>query len=212
MSNMRSLTIASGFLFIATGVFCFINPGQTFMTMAFVVGSAMVIWGIIHILSYLIGRGVHNRVDNNGWIFIDAFLTLLLGVLILLNQLTVDMAVPMILGMWVMVSGLLRLEAASRIDRHKKKTNFNSALITGAVTTMIGFIGFINPLFSFVSVIIFVGLFMTVQGINTLELGINMPHEKKAYVKIYKRKRKAVLIDDSEEESVNKEKSENNEI
>ncbi len=35
---------------------------------------------------------------------------------------------------------------------------------------------------------------MMIQSINSLELGINMPHEKKAYVKIYKRKRKAVLI------------------
>ncbi len=123
--NMRALTIASGILFIVTGAFCFINPGQTFMTMAFVVGTVMVIWGIIHILSYLIGRGVRNRVDNNGWIFIDALLTLLLGILILFNQLTVDMAVPMVLGMWVMVSGLLRLEAASRIDREKKKPILN---------------------------------------------------------------------------------------
>ncbi|MGI6765812.1 MAG: HdeD family acid-resistance protein [Lentihominibacter sp.] len=207
---MRALTIASGILFIATGAFCFINPGQTFMTMAFVVGTVMVIWGIIHILSYLIGRGVHNRVDNNGWIFIDALLTLLLGILILFNQLTVDMAVPMVLGMWVMVSGLLRLEAASRIDREKKRTNFKSALFTGVLTTLIGFLGFVNPLFSFVSIIILVGIFMMIQGINSLELGINMPHEKKAYVKIYKRKRKAVLIADSEGESVNVQESVNN--
>ncbi len=51
---------------------------------------------------------------------------------------------------------------------------------------------------------------MMIQGINSLELGINMPHEKKAYVKIYKRKRKAVLIADSEGESVNVQESVNN--
>ena len=40
---------------------------------------------------------------------------------------------------------------------------------------------------------------MVMQGINILELGINMPHEKKAYVKVYKRKREPVLITEEDE-------------
>ena len=45
---MRTLTIVSGILMLLTGVFCFINPGQTFLAMAFVVGIVMVINGLIH--------------------------------------------------------------------------------------------------------------------------------------------------------------------
>lgn len=86
--------------------------------MAFVVGTVMAVCGIIHLMAYLAERVVlrsqyESRNDNNGWILIDALLTLLLGILILRNQITVDSAVPMIFGMWVLVSGLLRVEAAS---------------------------------------------------------------------------------------------------
>ena len=198
---MRVLTIAGGILMVAGGAFCFMNSGQTFPNIAFVVGAIMVINGVIHSLAYFVGRGLNNRSDNNGWILIDGLLTLLLGILILCNQLVVDMAIPMIFGMWVLVSGLLRVEAASRIDREKKTANFKATLITGIVTSLVGIFGFVDPLITFVSLVALLGIFLIMQGINAIELGINMPHEKKSYIRIYKRSNKAVKIGEDENES-----------
>lgn len=198
---MKGLTIVSGIIMIAAGAFCFINPGQTFMTMAFVIGTVMALCGIIHVLEYVIGRTPHGKGDNNGWILIDALLTLLLGILVLFNQLTVDMAIPMVFGMWVLVSGLLRLEAASRIDRQRKPGNFKATLITGVITVVMGLLGFINPFVTYVSIIPILGFFMLIQGINSIELGFNMPHKVKEDVKIYKKQRNAVRIEDEDSES-----------
>ena len=176
---MRVLTILSGILMLATGVFCLINPGQTFLVLAFVVGIVMVINGIIHALAYLVGRGLNNRGDNNGWILVDALITLLLGVLVLCNQLVVDMAIPMVFGMWVLVSGILRVEAATHINKEKKLSNFRSTLITGILTVIVGLFGFINPLVAWFTVVFLLGMFLCMQGINIIELGVNMPHEKR---------------------------------
>ena len=198
---MKGLTIVSGIIMIAAGAFCFINPGQTFMTMAFVIGTVMALCGIIHVLAYVIGRPPHGKGDNNGWILLDALLTLLLGILVLFNQLTVDMAIPMVFGMWVLVSGLLRLEAASRIDRQRKPGNFKATLITGVITVVMGLLGFINPFVTYVSIIPILGFFMLIQGINSIELGFNMPHKVKEDVKIYKKQRNAVRIEDEDSES-----------
>ena len=196
---MRILTIIGGILMVLTGAFCFSSPGQTFLAFAFVVGLVMVLNVTIHAVAYLSGRGLHNKGDNNGWILTDALITLLLGILVLCNQLVADTAIPMVFGMWVLVTGILRIEAATHINKEKKQKNFRVTMITGVLTTLIGLFGFINPLVAWLSTTFLLGFFMVMQGINIIELGINMPHEKKAYVKVYKRKREPVLITEEDE-------------
>lgn len=196
---MRILTILGGILMILTAAFCFMNPGQTFLVLAFIIGLVMVLNGIIHTLAYLIGRGLHNKGDNNGWILAESLLTLVLGILVLCNQLVVDAAIPMVFGTWVLIAGILRIEASTHINREKKKTNFMTTLITGIFSVIIGIFGFINPMIGWLSVAILLGMFMLAQGINILELGINMPHEKKSYIRIYKRRRQPVKITEADE-------------
>ena len=95
----------------------------------------------------------------------------------------------------------MRLEAASRIDRQRKPGNFKAALITGVITVVMGLLGFINPFVTYVSIIPILGFFMLIQGINSIELGFNMPHKVKEDVKIYKKQRNAVRIEDEDSES-----------
>ncbi len=196
---MRILTIISGVLMVMTGAFCLMNPGQTFLSLAFVVGLIMVLNGLIHGLAYFIGRGLHNRGDNNGWILTDALLTLLLGILILCNQLVADTAIPLVFGMWMLVAGILRIEASTHIDKARKLSNFRTTMITGILTVLVGLFGFINPLVQWMTTAVLLGIFLVMQGVNIIELGIHMPHEKKSYVKIYKRKREPVKITDEDE-------------
>lgn len=186
---MRILTIVSGILMLLTGAFCLMNPGQTFLSLAFIIGLVMVINGLIHTLAYFIGRGLHNKGDNNGWILTDALITLLLGILILCNQLVADAAITMVFAVWMFVSGILRIEAATHINKEKKRFNFRITMFTGVLTVLVGLFGFINPLVIWMTTAVLLGIFLVMQGINIIELGIHMPHEKKSYVRIYKKRR-----------------------
>ena len=105
----------------------------------------------------------------------------------------------MVFGMWVLVSGILRIEAATHINKEKKLNNFRTTAITGILTVIVGIFGFINPLVTWLSTVILLGMFMVMQGVNIIELGIHMPHEKKSYIRIYKRRREAVKITPEEE-------------
>ena len=100
---MRMLTIIGGALMLLTGIFCFINPGQTFLAIAFVIGLVMVLNGLIHICAYMLGRGWNNKGDNNGWILTDALITLLLGILVHIDFI----AIPALLILAGSLSGLL---------------------------------------------------------------------------------------------------------
>ena len=196
---MRILTIISGVLMGLSGLFCFMNPGQTFLAMAFIIGIVMILNGAIHIAAYVLGRGVNNRGDNNGWILVDALITFLLGIMVVSNQLVADTSIHMVFGMWLLVSGVLRIEAATHINFKNKKRNFAITLITGMVTTLLGLFGFVNPLVAVVNTIVLLGMCMVMQGINIIELGINMPHERKSYMRIYKKQRDAIKITEEDE-------------
>ena len=196
---MRILTIVSGILMLLTGAFCLMNPGQTFLSLAFIIGLVMVINGLIHTLAYFIGRGLHNKGDNNGWILTDALITLLLGILILCNQLVADAAITMVFAVWMFVSGILRIEEATHINKEKKRLNFRITMFTGVLTVLVGLFGFINPLVIWMTTAVLLGIFLVMQGINIIELGIHMPHEKKSYVRIYKKRREPVRISDEDE-------------
>ena len=72
-------------------------------------------------------------------------------------------------------------------------------MITGTLTVLVGLFGFINPLVEWMTTAVLLGVFLVMQGVNIIELGINMPHEKKSYVKIYKRKREPIKITEEDE-------------
>ena len=91
------------------------------------------------------------------------------------------------------------ITVTDRINRQKKPGNFKAAFITGVVTILVGLIGFINPFVTYVSIIITLGIFLVVQGINSIELGINMPHKVKEDAKVFVPSRTAVKIEDEDE-------------
>lgn len=175
---MRVLTIISGVLLVLTGLFCFANPGETFLSLAFVLGVIMVANSVIQGIAYWQGRR-GNKKDNNGWILTEAIITFILGVLVLSYQIAADVAIPMVFGMWVMFSGILRVVTATMIDRENKKLNFAWTLVTGVLCVLGGIYAFLNPIMAGVAIAVLLGIMFLLQGISTLELGIHMPHEKK---------------------------------
>jgi len=176
---MRILTITSGILLVLTGVFCFANPGVSFLSVAFVLGTVMVICGIIQSAGYIYGRSGKKN-DNNGWIMVDAAMTFLLGIFVLSNQLVAEIAVVAVFGMWVMASGIQRVVTATNIDREEKKENHYWTMGTGIICTAAGAYAFVNPVLAGLGAVMLLGIYFVLQGVSALELGIHMPHRKKS--------------------------------
>lgn len=175
---LRVLTIISGVLLVLTGVFCFANPGETFLSLAFILGMIMVLSSVIQGIAYWWGRG-GNQNDNNGWILTEAIISFILGGLVLTSHIAADAAIPMVFGMWAMFSGILRVVTATMIDRSNKRANFAWTLIVGLLCALGGLYAFLNPVFAALPIAVLLGILFVLQGISTLELGIHMPHKKK---------------------------------
>ena len=176
---MRILTMLTGVLFIGAGIFLVANGGVTFLSVAFVVGVMFVIAGIVECLSYNSYRG--DNVEKS-WILNDGLTTFVLGVLILLNKISADAVVPMILGLWVLITGIRNfVHAWEHIE--DRGSMFYDHLIVGLLNIIFGlYVFFDSEIFNLASITMS-GLCVIVQGINILHVGATIIIIKPKFIK-----------------------------
>ena len=176
---MRLLTMLTGVLFIGAGIFLVAKGGVTFLSVAFVVGVMFVIAGSVECLSYNSYRG--DNVEKS-WILNDGLTTFVLGVLILLNKISADAVVPMILGLWVLITGIRNfVHAWEHIE--DRGSMFYDHLIVGLLNIIFGlYVFFDSEIFNLASITM-IGLCVIVQGINILHVGATIIIIKPKFIK-----------------------------
>lgn len=176
---MRLLTMITGILFMGAGVYLVANEGVTFLSVAFVVGVMFVIAGIVECLSYSSYRGDN---EERSWILNDGTTTFVLGILILLNKISADAVVPMVLGLWVLITGIRNfVRAWEHVD--DRGNNFYDHLFIGLLNLIFGlYVFFDGEIFNLASITM-IGLCMIVQGINIVHIGATIRVIKPTFIK-----------------------------
>ena len=177
---MRILTIASGLLMVVSGIFLVANKGITFLSVAFIVGIILLVCGIVECLSYTSFRGEDTQ--DKTWILIDGTTTFILGALILGSKLSADAVVPMVLGLWVLITGIRNfVRAWERVST--RDLTFYEHLIIGALNLIFGlYVFFDKDLFNLASITI-VGICLLVQGLNLMLVGGTIVIKKPEFAK-----------------------------
>ena len=168
---MRIFKIAAGIILILTGIICFANPGALFSSIAFPLGCAMLLSGLSGTLAYIWisrkGGGISDL------LMVEGVLSIILGCLVLSNQLLADAAIPIFFGMWVMFSGILRaVTAYTRRNAGKMMLIWLSAM--GALSIAAGLYAFFNTVLFDFSAVVLTGILFVIQGVNVLLVGINL--------------------------------------
>ncbi|MFV0518007.1 MAG: HdeD family acid-resistance protein [Aminipila sp.] len=172
---MRILTISSGVLLILTGLWCFINQGVAFDGLAFIVGLVMIINGIIGTAAYIKKK---NRLEKMMWILSESILSVILGGIVLSNQLATDLIIIMFFGMWLLISGCNRVVGALTLKKEEDSA-WTWLMGLGAICVVAGVYYFFNSALAGLVVGVLVGISFLIQGANILTMGITMPHVKR---------------------------------
>lgn len=174
---MRVFKIAAGVILILTGVFCFANPGATFLSIAFVLGCAMLLSGISGTLAYI---WISRKMEITSSLMIEGVLSIILGLLVLSNLIQADAAIPVFFGMWVMFFGVVRVVEAFA-HRKSGRAELIWFLCLGLVGVAAGLYSFYNTVLFAFSPILLVGILYVVQGFNVLLVGINLSFNRKEH-------------------------------
>ena len=176
---MRIITMLTGVLFSATGIFLVANGGLTFMSMAFIVGLVFAVAGVIECLSY---SGYRGEDEVKSWIMIDGTCTFMLGALILMNKLSAEAAVPLVLGLWILFSGIRNfVHAWEKID--DRGEGFYNLLVIGLVNIILGLYAFFDQDLFDLSTVTLVGIYMITGGINIANVGATIKIRKPDFLK-----------------------------
>lgn len=170
---MRILAIVIGIALMGTGVVCFANSGLLFMSVAFIIGLISVIAGLTGLCAYMFGFGEIKK--EAGWFLSEAIISVLLGIIILANQVSTDAAVPFVFGTWTMTSGVLRIVLSVTHRDQMDREELIPTAAMGILGTVAGVYFFFNSMLFNFTVIIIVGVSMMIYGINMLIYGILMP-------------------------------------
>ena len=176
---MRFLTIVTGILFMAGGVYLVTQEGITFLSIAFAVGIMFLIAGLIEVISHNSFRGDE---DAGTWVLIDGLTTFVLGALILLGKISQDITVPQVLGLWVLITGIRNLAKAWE-DLDIRNSYFYDHLLVGLLNLIVGLYVFFNAdIFNLASITL-AGICIVVQGINLTNAGITIKIVKPDVIK-----------------------------
>jgi len=172
---MRILTIITGVLLVLTSIWCFAHPGATFASLAFILGCVMLFHGISGVLNYISTKDTQNGAS---WVLSDGIITFILACIVLSNQLAIDAIIPLFFGMWILFSGTMRIVASINLKKLGEKA-WGITFALGLIGMIAGIYSFFNSIAAGLALVLMIGIFFLLQGVNMLTLGIGMIVEKR---------------------------------
>ncbi|MEE0796424.1 MAG: DUF308 domain-containing protein, partial [Anaerovoracaceae bacterium] len=176
---MRTVNMVIGALFMIAGIVMIAGfSGITFLSVAFVLGILFMLAGIFGCLSYRSYR--EDSVDKT-WVLVDGMTTFVLGFLIISNRLASDAAVPLVLGLWVAVTGLRNLVRAwEKIEA--RDSYFYGHLSIGLLNVIVGFYMYFNNDMFALPVGVLVGMCVLTHGLNVFMVAVTILIEKSEFL------------------------------
>lgn len=163
MLNKLNKYLNSGIIltivFLLVGSILIFKPDISFNIISYFIGASLVVSGIY---LFIIDSKTNNIFIN---VFLYAILLTLIGILIILNPVTLKVILPIFLGLWFLISGIFKI----RLDIYMKdESYFILSLITNIITVICGVILLINPVESVSAITISLGIIIVVSSISSL--------------------------------------------
>mgnify|MGYP002535609346 FL=1 len=165
--TMRILSIITGALLIAAGIYCLCNQDVAVMSAGLLLGVFMLISGIAEIVVF---AGTSGLLLGSGWLLLDGVLTVILSLFLLLNQWFTLMSLPFLFTAWLLFSGVSRFVSAFDLKALGVRA-WGWVLALGIVLTVAGFVCMMDPWVSVAAMGVTVGVVFLLEGVSAIFYG-----------------------------------------
>ena len=173
MSIKKILITLLGLFTIAMGVYSMVTPIETYMSIGYIVGVSMIFEAIGSMNLYFEYK---KYTDITGWYLVNAILSLIFGIIIILSlatQVMVDIVIAYMVAVWIIMLGIFRINIAVKLKKIYNTVNIVGknwwlALLLGILMILFGVLSLINPTALMVAIGILMGLIIIIIGISIL--------------------------------------------
>jgi len=158
------LLLLVGVLSMAAGVIILFKPSESLATLAVIAGIFLLLDGILE----LVGSFLRST-PNRGLVALVGVLSAIAGVLLIRHPIGGVTAVALLIGIWLIAVGVIRLASAFEEDEHRGWHAF-----AGLVELIAGIVIVANPHIGFATLALLVGIGFILNGVAMLALGWNL--------------------------------------
>ena len=160
----KVLWAITGILLILGGIVCLNHPQTGLAAISFLLGILVLLAGITDIFIFIKGREL---MVGSAWFLVDGILTILLSLFILFDQMFTAMTLPFILGMWLLFSGITKFVQSLDL-KHLGVSGWGWMTALGILLAVVGFISFMEPVVSLLTISALVGVLLIFQGFSAI--------------------------------------------
>jgi uncharacterized membrane protein HdeD (DUF308 family) len=155
------LLLLVGALSIAAGITILIKPGDSLATLAVIAGIFLLLDGILELAASLM-HGTQSR----GSLALLGALTAIVGVLLIRHPIQGIAAIALLIGIWLIAVGVIRIIAAFEVEEHR-----GWALFAGGVELLAGIVIVSDPNIGFATLALLAGIAFIFNGMGMFALG-----------------------------------------
>ncbi len=134
-------SIILSIILLVFGLFMYTNPISTINVMMIVFGVILVLDGLVHLVSYFAIKDEYRFFSSE---LVQAIIYIILGFLLMLNYYNISYLLPIVLGIWIVVESLFKLQIALNI-RDIYDSHWGLLLGMSIITVLLGAVILFNP-------------------------------------------------------------------
>lgn len=162
--KMFRMSIVSSLCFIIIGAFLFLKPETTITTISYIIGSIIMVTGIIFLIKYFSNKEEFAPFSGD---LIYGVMSTIFGLILILNPTALAKIVPFVLGVWIVISSVTKIQYALQLKYYKNDA-WKFTLIIAAITFLWGVLLLFNPFEGAMIITQIIGMFILVYAILDL--------------------------------------------